>query len=329
MPGVIDSTNNFVEHPDLVAERLLKYASVVGAERVIAGSDCGFGTFAGCQQRRAERGLGQVQVDGRGGATSRATHGVFDGYQMSLRRLPDDLQPTRRPGAVDGSLDQRRPQNVPRLEPSRRHRTSRAQHLCCLEPSVRHPMSHGRARVERRLDAAVVVQPARLLRVREGSQMSDVQPIQRLDSARISQTSDIEQIRRLMAAYCQLLDGRQYMAFGQLFEPDGVWVLGGHEYRGPAAVEAFMDQLLLDHPHRRSCHMNANISIDLALEGDREGEDEDEGGGATAVATSDYVMFTRIDGGPWGTLAIGSYHDRFARRGEHGAWRFVERRLVR
>jgi 5-methyltetrahydropteroyltriglutamate--homocysteine methyltransferase len=47
VPGVIDSTNNFVEHPDLIAERLLNYAGVVGAERVIAGSDCGFGTFAG------------------------------------------------------------------------------------------------------------------------------------------------------------------------------------------------------------------------------------------------------------------------------------------
>jgi 5-methyltetrahydropteroyltriglutamate--homocysteine methyltransferase len=47
MPGVIDSTNNFVEHPDLIAERLLNYASVVGPERVVAGSDCGFGTFAG------------------------------------------------------------------------------------------------------------------------------------------------------------------------------------------------------------------------------------------------------------------------------------------
>jgi 5-methyltetrahydropteroyltriglutamate--homocysteine methyltransferase len=47
VPGVIDSTNNFVEHPDLVAQRLLNYASVVGADRVMAGSDCGFGTFAG------------------------------------------------------------------------------------------------------------------------------------------------------------------------------------------------------------------------------------------------------------------------------------------
>jgi 5-methyltetrahydropteroyltriglutamate--homocysteine methyltransferase len=47
LPGVIDSVSNFVEHPDLVAERLLNYASVVGAERVVASTDCGFGTFAG------------------------------------------------------------------------------------------------------------------------------------------------------------------------------------------------------------------------------------------------------------------------------------------
>ena len=47
IPGVLDSTTNFVEHPDLVAERLCRYADVVGRERVIAGSDCGFSTFAG------------------------------------------------------------------------------------------------------------------------------------------------------------------------------------------------------------------------------------------------------------------------------------------
>ena len=45
--GVIDSTTNFIEHPELVAERIARYASVVGRESVIAGVDCGFGTFAG------------------------------------------------------------------------------------------------------------------------------------------------------------------------------------------------------------------------------------------------------------------------------------------
>ena len=47
VPGVIDSTTNFVEHPELVAERIEKFAGIIGYDRVVAGSDCGFGTFAG------------------------------------------------------------------------------------------------------------------------------------------------------------------------------------------------------------------------------------------------------------------------------------------
>jgi 5-methyltetrahydropteroyltriglutamate--homocysteine methyltransferase len=47
IPGVISSTTNYVEHPLLVAERIQRFASLVGRERVIAGTDCGFGTFAG------------------------------------------------------------------------------------------------------------------------------------------------------------------------------------------------------------------------------------------------------------------------------------------
>ncbi len=47
IPGVVDTTTNFVEHPELVAQRVERFVGIVGAERVIAGSDCGFGTFAG------------------------------------------------------------------------------------------------------------------------------------------------------------------------------------------------------------------------------------------------------------------------------------------
>jgi 5-methyltetrahydropteroyltriglutamate--homocysteine methyltransferase len=47
IPGVIDSTSNFVEHPELVADRIVQYANVAGRENVIASVDCGFGTFAG------------------------------------------------------------------------------------------------------------------------------------------------------------------------------------------------------------------------------------------------------------------------------------------
>jgi 5-methyltetrahydropteroyltriglutamate--homocysteine methyltransferase len=47
IPGVIDSTTNFIEHPRVVAERVERYARMVGPERVVAGTDCGFSTFAG------------------------------------------------------------------------------------------------------------------------------------------------------------------------------------------------------------------------------------------------------------------------------------------
>lgn len=47
IPGVIESTNNFIEHPELVAQRIETFANIVGRERVMAGTDCGFGTFAG------------------------------------------------------------------------------------------------------------------------------------------------------------------------------------------------------------------------------------------------------------------------------------------
>ena len=47
VPGVVDTTTNFVEHPELVAQRIERFVGIVGADRVIAGSDCGFGTFAG------------------------------------------------------------------------------------------------------------------------------------------------------------------------------------------------------------------------------------------------------------------------------------------
>jgi 5-methyltetrahydropteroyltriglutamate--homocysteine methyltransferase len=54
VPGVIDSTVNTVEHPEVVADRIMNFAEVVGRENVIAGVDCGFGTFAG-----------RVQVDSK------------------------------------------------------------------------------------------------------------------------------------------------------------------------------------------------------------------------------------------------------------------------
>ena len=47
IPGILATTTNYIEHPQLVAERIQRFADIVGRERVIAGTDCGFGTFAG------------------------------------------------------------------------------------------------------------------------------------------------------------------------------------------------------------------------------------------------------------------------------------------
>jgi 5-methyltetrahydropteroyltriglutamate--homocysteine methyltransferase len=47
IPGLLATTTNYIEHPQLVAERILRFADIVGRERVLAGTDCGFGTFAG------------------------------------------------------------------------------------------------------------------------------------------------------------------------------------------------------------------------------------------------------------------------------------------
>jgi 5-methyltetrahydropteroyltriglutamate--homocysteine methyltransferase len=47
IPGVIESKSNFIEHPELIAQRIARYAERVGRENVIAGSDCGYGTWVG------------------------------------------------------------------------------------------------------------------------------------------------------------------------------------------------------------------------------------------------------------------------------------------
>jgi 5-methyltetrahydropteroyltriglutamate--homocysteine methyltransferase len=54
IPGLLTSTSNYVEHPELVAQRICQFADIVGRERVIAGTDCGFGTFAGIGKMDAE-----------------------------------------------------------------------------------------------------------------------------------------------------------------------------------------------------------------------------------------------------------------------------------
>ena len=74
MPGVIDSSTNFVEHPELVAQRIERFTDIVGRERVLASTDCGFGTFAG---------YGKVDPD----IAYKKLKSLVDGAAIATRRL--------------------------------------------------------------------------------------------------------------------------------------------------------------------------------------------------------------------------------------------------
>ena len=80
VPGVLDTSTNYVEHPQLVAERICRFADVVGRERVIAGSDCGFGTFAG---------YGKLDPD----ISFKKLHAMAEGAAIASRRLWGRAQP--------------------------------------------------------------------------------------------------------------------------------------------------------------------------------------------------------------------------------------------
>ena len=67
IPGVLDSTTNYVEHPDLVCQRLLTFAGLVGRETVIAGSDCGFSDLRDRSDGASDGGLGEACRHGGGG----------------------------------------------------------------------------------------------------------------------------------------------------------------------------------------------------------------------------------------------------------------------
>jgi 5-methyltetrahydropteroyltriglutamate--homocysteine methyltransferase len=54
VPGLLTSTSNYVEHPEFIAQRICVFADIVGRERVLAGTDCGFGTFAGIGKMDAQ-----------------------------------------------------------------------------------------------------------------------------------------------------------------------------------------------------------------------------------------------------------------------------------
>jgi len=77
IPGCIMSTSNYVEHPELIAQQLCQYADIVGRERVIAGTDCGFGTFAGLS--RVDPGVAYKKLASLAEGAARATDVLWNG----------------------------------------------------------------------------------------------------------------------------------------------------------------------------------------------------------------------------------------------------------
>ncbi len=68
IPGVLESKANFIEHPELIAQRIRRYADLVGRENVMAGSDCGYGTWVGPGRGRSGRRVGEARRAQREGA---------------------------------------------------------------------------------------------------------------------------------------------------------------------------------------------------------------------------------------------------------------------
>jgi 5-methyltetrahydropteroyltriglutamate--homocysteine methyltransferase len=74
IPGLLTSTSNYVEHPELIAQRVCQFAEIVGRERVLAGADCGFGTFAG---------IGKMDA----GISFKKLKALVEGAQLATQRL--------------------------------------------------------------------------------------------------------------------------------------------------------------------------------------------------------------------------------------------------
>jgi hypothetical protein len=128
----------------------------------------------------------------------------------------------------------------------------------------------------------------------------------------MSALEDKDAIRELLAEYCFLLDSYRLKEFGELFLDNGVWTSRNGGATGPAAIEAFMRQLVPEPgPGTGRKHFTANIIIRL--------------NGDEAEVMSNFLVVRDTSAGPAIAVA-GTYHDAVARDGAN--WRFRSRRLT-
>ncbi|MGH2366439.1 MAG: nuclear transport factor 2 family protein [Chloroflexota bacterium] len=122
--------------------------------------------------------------------------------------------------------------------------------------------------------------------------------------------TDEEGIRRTLARYCQLLDGRRFHEWSQLFVEDATW--NGNRTR-TAIFESISKGALAAHPELRRKHVCTDIVISVE--------------GAAAHAESDFIMYDAVNpADAWHVAAWGKYFDRLLKR--DGSWLFSERELV-
>ena len=119
IPGVLDSTTNYIEHPELVAQRIVRYAQLVGRENIFADSDCGFATFASYSTIDPAITLGEAPGDGRWGE-ARLHPAVVTGQIALTRRQPIYLRTAPRVQLVVTALLTFHPRRIAASQPGER-----------------------------------------------------------------------------------------------------------------------------------------------------------------------------------------------------------------
>ena len=113
-------------------------------------------------------------------------------------------------------------------------------------------------------------------------------------------------IRRTLARYCQRCDDGDFVAFGELFEPDATFSVLGNTHEGRDAIRDFIEAA--QPPAARGKHVIAQSDIDVD--------------GTDATVVTDYIFVSKAKE----ITSAGRYHDRL-RRGDDGEWRFVSREI--
>ncbi len=128
---------------------------------------------------------------------------------------------------------------------------------------------------------------------------------------RIAKLEHSEAIRTLLNDYGRTLDGRDSLAYANLFAADGEWIAGEYSARTPEGIRAMVERVFAALPADGSAHFFSNVTV--ALDGER------------AVSTSRFMLVSPVRGGASVVKMSGRYEDTLIV--ENGRWRFLRRVL--